>query len=121
MRRGAYFHVSGPNYETPSEIRAIRVLGGDAVGMSTVPETIVAAHAGMAVLGLSLITNQCLAPGDTGVPPSHEEVLVATVARATEMQGLVAAIVERVPLADFPVPGVVAALAAGAPPPAALQ
>jgi hypothetical protein len=53
------FHDSGPTYETPHEIRAMRLLGGDAVGMSTVPEVIAAAHAGMAVLGLSLITNQC--------------------------------------------------------------
>ena len=59
LREGVYFHVSGPSYETPSEIAAFRKLGGDAVGMSTVPEVIAAAHAGMSVLGLSLITNQC--------------------------------------------------------------
>lgn len=74
MRNGTYFHDSGPSYESPMEIHAMRVLGGDAVGMSTVPEVIIAAHAGMAVLGLSLITNNCVAPGDTTVPPSHEEV-----------------------------------------------
>ena len=59
LRSGVYLHDSGPTYESPSEIAAMRRLGGDAVGMSTVPEVIVAAHAGMAVLGLSLITNQC--------------------------------------------------------------
>ena len=59
LREGVYFHVSGPSYETPAEIAAFRKLGGDSVGMSTVPEVIAAAHAGMAVLGLSLITNQC--------------------------------------------------------------
>ena len=58
------FHDSGPTYETPHEIRAMRLLGGDAVGMSTVPEVIAAAHAGMAVLGLSLITNQCRCVGN---------------------------------------------------------
>ena len=59
LREGVYFHVSGPSYETPAEIAAFRGLGGDSVGMSTVPEVIAATHAGMAVLGLSLITNQC--------------------------------------------------------------
>jgi hypothetical protein len=70
--------------------------------MSTAPEVIVAAHSGLAVLGLSLITNQCVAPGDTTVPPTHEEVLAATDQRASEMQALVAKIVERVPLAELP-------------------
>jgi len=59
VREGTYFHVSGPSYETPAEIAAMRLLGGDAVGMSTVPEVLAAAHAGMAVCGISLITNQC--------------------------------------------------------------
>jgi len=59
LRTGVYFHDGGPTYETPQEIHAMRVWGGDAVGMSTVPEVIAAAHTGMAVLGLSLITNQC--------------------------------------------------------------
>ena len=59
LREGVYFHDSGPTYETPSEIAAMRALGGDAVGMSTAPEVVAAAHAGVAVLGLSLITNEC--------------------------------------------------------------
>ena len=59
LQQGVYFHTSGPTYETPHEIRAMRILGGDSVGMSTVPEVIAAAHCGMSVLGLSLITNQC--------------------------------------------------------------
>jgi hypothetical protein len=79
------------------EILAMRRLGGDAVGMSTVPEVLVAAHSGMTVLGLSLITNQCLAPGDTRTPPSHEEVLESTKHRAEDMQGLVADIIQAVP------------------------
>lgn len=57
LREGVYLGVSGPSYETPAEIRAFHILGGDAVGMSTVPEVIVASHLGMRVLGVSCITN----------------------------------------------------------------
>lgn len=72
LREGVYFYMRGPQYETPAEIRAIRVLGGDAVGMSSVNETIAAAHCGMEVLGLSIITN--LAAGRGNKSLSHEEV-----------------------------------------------
>lgn len=98
MREGVYAHVSGPAYETPAEVSALRTLGADAVGMSTAPEVIAASHAGLAVLGLSLITNACRASGDTGAPPTHEEVLAATAARAADLQTLVADIVGRLPL-----------------------
>ncbi len=57
VHQGIYYFCPGPNFETPAEIRAIRVLGGDAVGMSTVTETLTAAHCGMKVLGISMITN----------------------------------------------------------------
>ena len=57
LHEGVYFYMAGPKFETPAEIRAIRTLGGDAVGMSTVPEVIVAAQCGLPVLGLSCITN----------------------------------------------------------------
>ncbi|NLC40744.1 MAG: purine-nucleoside phosphorylase [Clostridiaceae bacterium] len=57
LREGVYFYMSGPQFETPAEIRAVRALGGDAVGMSTAYEAITAAHCGMKVLGLSLMTN----------------------------------------------------------------
>jgi purine-nucleoside phosphorylase len=76
--RGVYLATTGPSYETPAEIRMARVLGADAVGMSTVPEVIAARHAGMRVVALSCITN--LAAGVTPHPLSHEEVL-ATGAR----------------------------------------
>ncbi len=59
LREGVYFYFTGPQFETPAEIRAARVLGGDAAGMSTVPEVIAAAHCGMKVLGFSLVTNMC--------------------------------------------------------------
>lgn len=72
LRRGVYAMLSGPSYETPAEIRMLRVLGADAVGMSTVPEAIVAAHMGVKVTGISCITN--LAAGIGNKPLSHEEV-----------------------------------------------
>jgi len=73
LRSGIYLAVSGPNYETPAEIHAFSRLGADAVGMSTVPETIVARQCGMRVAGLSCITN--LAAGRSRRPLSHAEVL----------------------------------------------
>ena len=74
MRRGVYTVLAGPNFETAAEIRMLRILGSDAVGMSTVPETLVAHHAGMAVLGISTITNICIDTLDAAHEPSHEEV-----------------------------------------------
>ncbi len=73
LRRGVYCGLSGPTYETPSEIRMIRLLGGDAVGMSTVPEAIAARHQGIKVLGISCITN--LAAGISDETINHEEVM----------------------------------------------
>lgn len=74
-KEGVYFYASGPQYETPAEIRAMRLLGGDVVGMSTVPECIVARHAGMRILGLSLVSN--MAAGVLEQPLSGEEVIAA--------------------------------------------
>lgn len=79
LREGVYLYAPGPQYETPAEIRAMRVLGGDAVGMSTVNETIAAVHCGMEVLGLSLITD--MAAGVKDAPITHEDVM-AIAARA---------------------------------------
>jgi purine-nucleoside phosphorylase len=72
VRRGVYAMMAGPSYETPAEIRLVRALGGDAVGMSTVPEVIVAAHQGVPVVGISCITN--MAAGITGAKLTHDEV-----------------------------------------------
>ncbi|WP_018249997.1 purine-nucleoside phosphorylase [Orenia marismortui] len=73
VKKGVYVGFSGPTYETPAEIRMIQVLGGDAVGMSTVPEVIVANHMGMDILGISCITN--MAAGILPQPLGHEEVI----------------------------------------------
>lgn len=73
VRRGIYGGLSGPSYETPAEIHLLRNLGADAVGMSTVPESIVARHMGLEVLGISCITN--MAAGISDEPINHEEVM----------------------------------------------
>ena len=77
LRSGVYLAVSGPSYETPAEIRAFRRLGADAVGMSTVPEAIVARQCGLRVAGLSCITN--LAAGLSKAPLCHTDVLTTAV------------------------------------------
>lgn len=76
LQEGIYAGLLGPSYETPAEIRMLRILGGDAVGMSTVPEVIVARHMNMKVLGISCISN--MAAGILEQPLSHEEVMETT-------------------------------------------
>ena len=73
LNRGVYCGLSGPTYETPAEIHLFRILGADAVGMSTVPEAIAARHQGMKVIGISCITN--MAAGITDEPINHAEVM----------------------------------------------
>ena len=75
VHEGVYFYMPGPQFETPAEIRAIRILGGDAVGMSTVTEALTAAHCGLPVLGISVITN--MAAGVLPQPVTDEEVTEA--------------------------------------------
>jgi len=76
LQRGVYVGVKGPNYETRAEYRFFRLIGGDAVGMSTVPETLVARHSGMRVLGITTITNVCL-PDNLQPVSGHDVIQVA--------------------------------------------
>ncbi|MCD7821484.1 MAG: purine-nucleoside phosphorylase [Clostridiales bacterium] len=93
MREGVYLYLPGPQYETPAEIRAARVLGADAVGMSTVPEVIVARHCGMQVLGVTLLTN--MAAGILDQPLTEEEVLTAAQEGKEKFSGLVRGCLEK--------------------------
>jgi purine-nucleoside phosphorylase len=93
LREGVYVGLTGPSYETPAEIRMLRLLGGDAVGMSTVPEVIVANHMGMRVLGISCIANK--AAGILDTPLSHDEVIEITTRIRNQFVALVREIVSR--------------------------
>jgi purine-nucleoside phosphorylase len=91
---GVYACVSGPSYETPAEIRMLRNLGADVVGMSTVPEAIVARHAGIEVLAIALVSNA--AAGITGAPITHEEVLEAGRRAAPLLASLLEGVIARI-------------------------
>lgn len=93
LMHGVYVGTPGPTFETPAEYEYFRVIGGDAVGMSTVPEVIVARHAGMRVFGLSVITD--LGGKDVTQVPTHEEVQEAAVKAQPTVEALVKAMVER--------------------------
>jgi purine-nucleoside phosphorylase len=93
LPEGVYAQFPGPQYETPAEIRMVRAIGGDLVGMSTGLEAIAAREAGLEVLGISLVTN--LAAGLSGAPLDHYEVLAAGQAAATRMGSLLADVLAR--------------------------
>jgi purine-nucleoside phosphorylase len=92
LEEGVYAQLPGPHYETPAEIRMLRSLGADLVGMSTALEAIAAREGGAEVLGLSLVTN--IAAGITGEPLDHEEVLAAGKASAERMGQLLREVVQ---------------------------
>jgi purine-nucleoside phosphorylase len=75
LREGVYAYVAGPSFETPAELRFLQFAGGDAVGMSTAPEVVVARHAGIRVLGISTVANLALPDPPPGLTLNHEEVL----------------------------------------------
>jgi len=93
-RKGVYAAMSGPTYETPAEIRMLRILGADAVGMSTVPEVIAANHMGLKVLGISCITN--MAAGILDQPLSHEEVIATSGKVKKYFKTLVKAVISKI-------------------------
>jgi purine-nucleoside phosphorylase len=93
LREGVYVAVPGPNLETRAEYRMLRAMGADVVGMSTVPEVIVAAHQGMRTVGLSIITDQCL---PDALEPADLERIIATAGRAEpQLTRLITSLVER--------------------------
>ena len=93
LQEGVYLFLSGPTYETPAEIRAFRVLGADAVGMSTVPEVIAMAHMNIPVLGISCITN--MAAGILPQKLTHQEVMDTTARVQKQFTGLVLGVLEK--------------------------
>ncbi len=94
IHEGVYFYCSGPQYETPAEIRAMRILGADAVGMSTVPECIAARHCGMRILGVTLLSN--MAAGILDKPLSGEEVIEAGNAASHRLNSYVEEFLRRI-------------------------
>ena len=93
LAHGVYAAMHGPSYETPAEIRFLRTIGADAVGMSTVPETIVGRHMGMEILGISCITNP--AAGVLPQPLVHDEVMEVARRVRAEFSALLEATIER--------------------------
>ena len=91
LHNGTYVMLSGPTFESAAELRMLRIIGGDAVGMSTAPEIVVARHGGMRVLGISLITNQALPDGP---PANHQEVLEAGEAAKPRFSALLKGILQ---------------------------
>lgn len=93
LREGVYVAVTGPNLETPAEYRFLRGIGADVVGMSTVPEVIVAVHGGMRVLGVSIITDECF---PDALEPANVERIIATAQKAEpDLTRLVTGVLER--------------------------
>ncbi|XP_071038038.1 purine nucleoside phosphorylase isoform X3 [Parasteatoda tepidariorum] len=96
MREGVYAMVGGPSYETVSELRALRTLGADAVGMSTAHEVIAAKHCGLRVFGLSLITNECVMDYDVQRSANHAEVLDTSNRRKADLEKLITNLVSQI-------------------------
>lgn len=94
LKQGIYAAVTGPNYETKAEVRFFRMAGADVIGMSTVPEALVAAHAGMPVLAFSVVTNECLSPASA--PVRGEDVVAVASAAASDLQQLLLGVISQV-------------------------
>jgi purine-nucleoside phosphorylase len=94
FKKGVYFCLSGPNYETPADLKMINILGGDVVGMSTVPEVIVARHGGTKVLGISVITNKAKLDGSSTT--THAEVIETSAKASAKLEILVSKIINKI-------------------------
>ncbi|XP_073328913.1 purine nucleoside phosphorylase 6 [Pagrus major] len=95
LQEGVYCMLAGPTYETIAECRVLQTLGADAVGMSTVPEVVVARHCGLRVLGLSLITNKVVTDYDSKEKANHTEVLETTTRRTQDLQKFVSNLITK--------------------------
>jgi purine-nucleoside phosphorylase len=95
LREGIYVNVAGPSFETPAECRMLRLMGADAVGMSTAPEVVVANHAGMRVLGFSGVANMAVMQPTRDVETTHEEVLQGIRLLARKLTPLVKAVLAK--------------------------
>jgi purine-nucleoside phosphorylase len=100
VQRGVYALLAGPNFESPAEIRMWRTLGADVVGMSTVPEALVAHHAGLQVLAISTVTNMAIDEVDAEGEPTHEEVVAAGSLIVPRLTALLPALLARLPATE---------------------
>ncbi|XP_041352696.1 purine nucleoside phosphorylase-like isoform X2 [Gigantopelta aegis] len=98
LREGTYVMIGGPTFETVAEGKLLKMFGADAVGMSTVPEAVVAKHTGIKTFGISLITDLLAMEYDQATVTTHEDVLAIGQQRADDLQKLISAFVERIPL-----------------------
>jgi purine-nucleoside phosphorylase len=96
LHQGVYVCLAGPSFETPADIRFLRLMGADAVGMSTVPEATVARHGGLRVLGISGISNTAIDSEDTAAVTTHEEVLESGKVMAPRLESIVRGVLRRV-------------------------
>lgn len=97
LHKGVYIGLAGPSFETPADIRFLRLIGADAVGMSTVSEATVARHGGLRVLGISGISNTALDSSETAAVTTHEEVLEAGKIMAPRLEAIVRGVLRRLP------------------------
>jgi purine-nucleoside phosphorylase len=97
IQSGVLFSQSGPAYETPAEVKFLRIIGADAVGMSVANEVLVARHSGMKVVGFSSITNVARISIDEGEPPSHQEVIEAANVVGPKLVSLIRGILDKLP------------------------
>jgi len=95
FHEGVYAMLGGPNFETVAELKMLKTCGVDAVGMSTIPEVLVASHCGLRVFSFSLITNECVIEGETGNAPHHEDVIAAAKSKQDDLRTFVSRVIAK--------------------------